>query len=887
MDKETGAANGALTLGFDDYTAALELNSITSNFVDNNQLDIATFGAEQDGFPYDNPGGGRESVTDLGTLGIDSSYQDAFGFGAAMAGSSIQDINMNLTDDRQPMNGTFDEPGVFMFSEALGDGEPMGHLFNYDQDVVAQTLQPSDATTTTTTTPPKIGTRFSSKSLRVLKTWLANNNQHPYPTAEDMEMLQRQTALSRQQITNWLANTRRRTRFKVPPKRPPSPAVTSARALPINIPQGGILPEALHHLNPLERWQVSPPEHEPASVSAIAHAVSGFSSDGEDLADKSLTDSVPPARSLYGHSSASSAGTSHSSRSSANSAYSHNSRSSLRSLDPLGASAVRRRRRRAVAKRPEPQGTGTLWQTASTYQCTFCTETFKTKHNWQRHEKSLHLSLERWECAPTGPTVPDASGQLVCVFCGEADPDKRHLEKHNYQACRDRLSEDRTFYRKDHLQQHLKLVHDAKFLRWPMGDWKYESEVIRSRCGFCGWSMTTWNDRIDHLAEHFKDGKTMADWHGDWGFDDAVLKMVENSMAPYMIHMERYSPWPFTTKQGVPETPPNAFELIKLELEHFSAEHLTTKDRTPTSAELLYESCCVVFGCDSLSFSKRPATSTQSWLRDLLMSSEPVVQQARIRPMKDNSKSRFTYLSINGKANIFEACGLEEQLLNFVDLSKMVEARLSDEELQSEACSIVERTEAASLHPSAAFASFLIDLIKGSSHWLAAFRQRANLPPSRASSTPRSDPKAPESSDPVPMMDSQQKPASFNSTPDPTQPGNSPLTATAAAAAAAAFGPGSGIKGGDAAAPSTFFVNEDNCYRKLVRELTRFVTITTSPRNPNRRIPTDAELQHQARWISFEDDDPWNQTPADNADWLRDFKREMGILDGELSTSQG
>ncbi|GJC96361.1 homeobox and C2H2 transcription factor [Colletotrichum higginsianum] len=838
MDKETGAANGALTLGFDDYTAALELNSITSNFVDNNQLDIATFGAEQDGFPYDNPGGGRESGTDLGTLGIDSSYQDAFGFGAAMAGSSIQDINMNLTDNRQPMNGTFDEPGVFMFSEALGDGEPMGHLFNYDQDVVAQTLQPSDATTTTTTTPPKIGTRFSSKSLRVLKTWLANNNQHPYPTAEDMEMLQRQTALSRQQITNWLANTRRRTRFKVPPKRPPSPAVTSARALPINIPQGGILPEALHHLNPLERWQ-------PASVSAIAHAVSGFSSDGEDLADKSLTDSVPPARSLYGHSSASSAGTSHSSRSSANSAYSHNSRSSLRSLDPLGASAVRRRRRRAVAKRPEPQGTGTLWQTASTYQCTFCTETFKTKHNWQRHEKSLHLSLERWECAPTGPTVPDASGQLVCVFCGEADPDKRHLEKHNYQACRDRLSEDRTFYRKDHLQQHLKLVHDAKFLRWPMGDWKYESEVIRSRCGFCGWSMTTWNDRIDHLAEHFKDGKTMADWHGDWGFDDAVLKMVENSMAPYMIHMERYSPWPFTTKQGVPETPPNAFELIKLELEHFSAEHLTTKDRTPTSAELLYESCCVVFGCDSLSFSKRPATSTQSWLRDLLMSSEPVVQQARIRPMKDNSKSRFTYLSINGKANIFEACGLEEQLLNFVDLSKMVEARLSDEELQSEACSIVERTEAASLHPSAAFASFLIDLIKGSSHWLAAFRQRANLPPSRASSTPRSDPKAPESSDPVPMMDSQQKPASFNSTPDPTQPGNSPLTATAAAAAAAAFGPGSGIKGGTRPPRPRS--------SKLVRELTRFVTITTSPRNPNRRIPTDAELQHQARWISFEE----------------------------------
>ncbi|KAJ0155621.1 hypothetical protein CTA2_12863, partial [Colletotrichum tanaceti] len=693
---------------------------------------------------------------------------------------------------------------------------------------------------------------------------------------------------------------------------------------------GIILPpeeEALHNLNPLERWQVSPPEHEPASVSAIAHAVSGFSSDdtSKTLAadkDKSLTDSVP-ARSLYGHSSASSAGTSHSSRSSANSAYSHRSLSSLRSLDfplALGASAVKRRRRRAVAKRPnEPHGTGTgigtgtltgtltgtgtLWQTASTYQCTFCTETFKTKHNWQRHEKSLHLSLERWECAPTGPTVPDAGGRPACVFCGEPSPDAGHLaSRHNYQACRDRLPEDRTFYRKDHLQQHLKLVHDARFLRWPMADWKYESEAIRSRCGFCGWSMTTWGDRIDHLAEHFKDGKTMADWHGDWGFDDAVLKMVENSMAPYMIHMERYSPWPFTTKQGVPETPPNAFELIKLELEHFSAEHQTTRDRTPTAAELLYEGCCVIFGCDSLSFSKRPAaTSAQSWLRDLLVSSsEPVARQARIRPMKDNSKSRFTYLSINGKANIFEACALEEQLLSFVDLSTMVavavageeeeeeeeenekgekEARLSDEELQDEACNIVERTEAASPHPSPAFASFLVGLIRGSTHWLAAFRQRANLPPSRASgSAPQSGLKAPESSDPIPMIDP-------NNTPDPTRPANSP-TAAVAAVFGPGSGPGSGIKGADAAAPSTFFVNEDNCYRKLVRELTRFVAITTSPRNPSRRIPTDAELQHQARWISFEDDDPWNQTPADNADWLRDFKREMGILDGEPSPSK-
>ncbi|KXH40753.1 homeobox and C2H2 transcription factor [Colletotrichum simmondsii] len=866
MDKGLGAANDTQALNIDDFTAALELDFITSNFVNNQQLDITSFGTGQDETSQNLQGIG--AIEPLSVLGVESSHQqDAFAIGPAPIALGSQHVSMDFTE-RQPVNNAnqFDEPGVFMFSEALGDGEPMGHLFGNEGNSIPS-LQPSD-----TTTPPKIGTRFSSKSLRILKTWLANNNHHPYPTTEDMEILQRQTGLSRQQITNWLANTRRRTRFKIPPKRPPSPAITSSRTMPIDIPAGSSLSDTFQNLNPLQRWQVSPPEHEPASVSAIAHAVSGFSSEGEDLGDRSLTDTIPT-RSLYGQSSASSAGTSHSSRSSANSAYSHNSHTSLRSLEPLGKSAVKRRRRRALAKRPEAKGTGTLWQTSNTYQCTFCTETFKTKHNWQRHEKSLHLSLERWECAPTGPTVPDASGQPVCIFCSEANPNKEHLEKHNYQACRDRQPEDRTFYRKDHLQQHLKLVHDAKFLRWPMGDWKYESEIIRSRCGFCGHTMSSWTDRIDHLAEHFKDGKTMADWHGDWGFDDNVLNMVENSVQPYLIHMERNSPWPFTTKQGVPETPPNAYELIKLELEHFSAEHQNTRDEMPTNAELLYESCCVIFGCDSISFSKRPATSTQSWLRDLLMSSESIVQQARVRPMKNNARSRFTYLSINGKACIFEACGLEEQLQSYVEISKLIEPQISDDELQREACNIVERIEASSPNPSEIFANFLFSLINGSPHWLSAFRHRTGLSPSEASNA------IPPSSVSEGLLGSIAAEArlefsganlSSGSTPDPTQVN------------------AGGGKTGDISkvySTSSFFVNDDNCYRKLMKELTRFVTITMSPRNPNRRIPTDAELQHQARWISFEDDDPWNQTPADNPDWLRDFKREMGILDDDPGLS--
>ena len=47
--------------------------------------------------------------------------------------------------------------------------------------------------------------------------------------------------------------------------------------------------------------------------------------------------------------------------------------------------------------------------------------------------------------------------------------------------------------------------------------------------------MDSWSIRVDHLAEHFKGGKSMADWKGDWGFEPQVLDIVENGMPPCML----------------------------------------------------------------------------------------------------------------------------------------------------------------------------------------------------------------------------------------------------------------------------------------------------------------------------------------------------------------
>lgn len=380
---------------------------------------------------------------------------------------------------------------------------------------------------------PKIGARFSRESVKILKNWVTTHSKHPYPTEEEKENLQRMTGLNKTQITNWLANARRRGKIHV--TRATSPHIGRGYAQAIDIPQRPGTPSMFESMNPLQRWANSPPENEPASVTAIARAVSASysqtsSASGRTSPYVSNFSDDGSSRSLCKESSASSFGTSHSSGGSFASSFSHNSRGS--SVPSFVRTRGRRRRRRAPPMRSEEA----LIQPLKTFQCTFCTETFRTKHDWQRHEKSLHLSLERWVCCPDGPkAVNPENNASSCVFCSLADPDNAHVESHNFSGCMERTQEERTFYRKDHLRQHLKLVHNVKFLQWSMDKWRVNTPQIRSRCGFCGIVMDSWSIRVDHLAEHFKTGNTMADWKGDWGFEAPVLEMVENSIPPCEI----------------------------------------------------------------------------------------------------------------------------------------------------------------------------------------------------------------------------------------------------------------------------------------------------------------------------------------------------------------
>jgi hypothetical protein len=105
-------------------------------------------------------------------------------------------------------------------------------------------------------------------------------------------------------------------------------------------------------------------------------------------------------------------------------------------------------------------------------------------------------------------------------------------------TCQEKTVQERTFYRKDHLNQHLRLMHDVKYDS-SMDKWRSTTTEIKSRCGLCDTNFTTWKERVDHIAQHFKNGADISQWKGDWGFEPYVQRLVENGIPPYLIASER------------------------------------------------------------------------------------------------------------------------------------------------------------------------------------------------------------------------------------------------------------------------------------------------------------------------------------------------------------
>ncbi|OLN87612.1 hypothetical protein CCHL11_10108 [Colletotrichum chlorophyti] len=390
---------------------------------------------------------------------------------------------------------------------------------------------------------------------------------------------------------------------------------------PVMIP----VSSSIEGLDPMQRWRESPPQDEPASIAAICGALRGRSVSLE-----------PEEHHISPTYAQTNSGTSLNSAGSSSSLHSGTSAWSAGSDGPpkRNASSLQRSRRSRGTKKYSDPAT----KDVRPFKCTFCCDSFKTKYDWARHEKSRHVNLESWVCTPQGGSViSTVTGRFHCAYCSAVDPTDKHLDGHNHNSCHDRPIEARSFARKDHLVQHLRVMHNLERLPNFEG-WKMETTEVSSRCGFCNLTLSSWKGRVDHLANHFRKGVTMKDWKGEHGFNPAISQQISHALPPYLIGAESLSPMPFSatsqnTKdhfaqissrtKGSPEATATlgadtnvigtletagilnsraatskAFtEVLEQHLKHFADEHVS-RGICPTDEMLRKESRRVIYDCD-------------------------------------------------------------------------------------------------------------------------------------------------------------------------------------------------------------------------------------------------------------------------------------------------
>lgn len=403
---------------------------------------------------------------------------------------------------------------------------------------------------------------------------------------------------------------------------------------------------------------------------------------------------------------------------------------------------------------------------------------------------------------------------------------------------------------------------------------------------------------MHHLADHFKAGKTMADWKGDWGFEAHIVELVENSIPPCksscefekrganetdFIETERNSPFPFEGSRALVETPRTAYELLKLELAYFMQNHFYQHARMPTGDEMQLEACRILFASEPLS---QTNLIVCSWLRDLVFSNAEISQRAQFGPMRTNAESRLSSMEISGKNNIFEGCPFETQLQEFVQAKQLLNLSIRDDELREECCMIVGRLEEVSATPSDFIANWLIKIIHSPGDWLLPFRQRTGieliglseglnlnamiqdytrleqelssyLTMQRVIGLEPTDEELRHQARVIihgtdslmnhTAADDDYWLAAFrqrhSSNPEtfPSETWNTPLRPDPHILAARSL----------VLKTSTAFLNDHNYWRWFTQELRRWIAGIMSPHNPASRVPSDEEIQHYARWISY------------------------------------
>jgi hypothetical protein len=337
-----------------------------------------------------------------------------------------------------------------------------------------------------------------------------------------------------------------------------------------------------------------------------------------------------------------------------------------------------------------------------------------------------------------------------------------------------------------------------------------------------------------------------------------------------MIDYERKTLVPMRASDSPWGSPPNGYELLKIEIEFFIQNYVDTHGALPTNDLIQFEACRIIFAADAsldVDLHIDPMTHKESWLRDLIMSSPDLARQARFGPIKTASESRHSSLKINGKDYIFEHCPLEAQLRAFVLDQHISGGQLHDIQLQTQMCEIVRQMEKTSLTPSDMFANWVVKGIYSGPEWLRDFKSRAGLSDEVNPPDSSSDNQTQHIMDEWLQLTQQPlSPFDFSQTvPLPHQQLSSfdeeELLRPSALMTTTMNPASSDVKTAIPTTSSTIFDMNDrprvllpddtNFHRVFESDIRRWVAATMSPKNPNCHVPSDEEIQHQARWIMY------------------------------------
>lgn len=362
--------------------------------------------------------------------------------------------------------------------------------------------------------PKRTSSRMKGHT-KALRQWFFAHSDHPYPSEEDKQELAHETGLTRTQIQNWFINARRRQR--VFDKSRKSSITRSGSPMPKSL---------VSDMTPFQRWRNSPPEDDHAPLDLVMQAAKSQPG-ASDFAfnDQAIHQSRPhnsfDSRSTSTFASSTTYSDSNESISSFETFLSTDSHSAEHGLGSVPGTGL------SISRSPSKCG-------LMRYQCTFCTSSFKRKSDWCRHEVSIHVQLDMWVCQPQDATVwKFDSLHQQCNYCGIELPSHEHIASHDFESCAERPLGERVFARKDHLLQHLKKFHGCQ--KWPgqaLNLRRSRHTILNSRCGFCAETFVTWNERVDHLVRHFKQGSQMKQWIGDWGFDPATMQSLRRAILP-------------------------------------------------------------------------------------------------------------------------------------------------------------------------------------------------------------------------------------------------------------------------------------------------------------------------------------------------------------------